>query len=58
MRNKQKEIEKISKKIVDLKSKLGDLDVAYLNRERRRLQNEMESLTKQVSCVFEGLVCR
>ncbi|XP_060561862.1 DNA repair protein RAD50-like isoform X1 [Ruditapes philippinarum] len=47
LRNKQKEIEKISRKIVDLESKLGDLDVAYLDRERRRLQREMENLTKQ-----------
>ncbi|XP_060561846.1 DNA repair protein RAD50-like [Ruditapes philippinarum] len=49
LRNKQKEIEKISKKIVDLESKLKDLDVAELDRERRCLHQEKENLKKTVS---------
>ncbi|XP_053392255.1 DNA repair protein RAD50-like isoform X2 [Mercenaria mercenaria] len=47
LRNKQKEIEEISRKIADLESKLGNVDVAYICREQSRLEREMESLRKE-----------
>lgn len=45
--NKKKEVEGISRKVTALEDKQGDLDVAYLNRERWRLQKEMEDLTRE-----------
>ncbi|KAL4230576.1 DNA repair protein rad50 [Mactra antiquata] len=48
LRNKEKEIDKVGHEIDDLKEKLGGLDVAYLDRERRRLQKETERLTKEL----------
>ena len=48
LRNKQREAAEIVGKIADLEEKLGGIDVAYLSRERRKLQNQLEELTREV----------
>lgn len=46
LRSKYKELKTLSDKISDFKEKLGDLDVAHLERERRRLKKLMEEFDR------------
>ncbi|XP_052793219.1 DNA repair protein RAD50-like isoform X2 [Mya arenaria] len=47
LRAKQRESREIRVKIAELEEKLGDIDVAYLDQERRKLESKLQDLTKQ-----------
>ena len=49
LRGKFKEVKLLSDKISDLKERLGDMDVAHLERERRKLKKMMEDFDRDVS---------
>ena len=49
LRGKYKEIKSLTDKISDFKEKLGDMDVAHLERERRKLKKTLEDFDRDVS---------
>ena len=53
LRSKWKEIKSLSDKISDLKERLGDLDVAHLEREKRCLMKQLEEFDRDVCVYFD-----
>lgn len=49
LRNKQTDVDVKTKKISELKGKLGDLNISSLERDKQRLRGQQDDLTREVS---------